>query len=448
MLSFSDITPAQDRTIDRLVEHDQTLLVAPKGVGKCVIGQTALQELLDSGDITRALVVAPLKVCQLTWATEYEKWEHLKPPAVAAGYSANIREAVINSAQPIVVLNFDTLAWLFETFGSDHGFDALLVDESTKLKAAGGTGFKALRKHLKDFKWRAAMTADPVAEMGTDLYTQALMVDGGAALGRNQDNFRRSYFYPTDFEQRRWKLLPGMETPLRLALQDVLYVVEDSGYEASLPALLEDTITVALPAGARRLYDRIAADGVVELGGVEIEAPSAAVVATKQRQICSGALYDADRAAHFVHNAKVEAAERFIMAQQAPLIVVYFYRFELDWLKMRFPDVVVLAEGPREAEVAWNAGEVSLLALHPDSAGHGLNLQAGGHEMLVMTAPWGADPWEQIVGRIRRRGQPSPFVRRTTIVVDDTVDAECMARHLDKRADSDNLNAGLAAEGG
>lgn len=445
MLSYDDITPAQDDAITRLVEHDRTLLIAPKGFGKAMVGQTALQELLAENAIRRALVLAPLKVCELTWATEHEKWDHLARVGVAAGAGEVLRQHIIDGDAEIVVLNFDNLAWFCDTYGKDHGFDALLVDESTKLKSAGGTGFKALRKILATFDWVCAMTADAVAEMGTDIYGQALLVDGGKALGRNQEVFRRRYFYPLDFGQRRWRILPGMEVELTRALGSVLYVAQDAGYEDSLPELREQVIEVDLPPNVRALYDEIEAKGAVVVDGVEIEAPSAGVVAAKRRQMCAGAVYDADGGAHLLHGEKTAEAAAFIDSAVRPLIVVYAYRFELDWLRACYPDVVVLADNPKAAQDAWNAGEVRLLALHPDSAGHGLNLQYGGHDMLVLTAPWGADPWEQIIGRIRRRGQPSDHVNRTTIVVRDSVDADCMARHLEKRYDSATLNDAFAS---
>lgn len=445
MRSYDDITPAQDDAITRLVEHDHTLLIAPKGFGKAVVGQTALQELIGLNEVSRALVLAPLRVCELTWANEHEHWDHLRKPAVAAGMGEVLRRQLIEQRDnDIVLLNFDNLAWFVDTYGRDHGFDALLVDESTKLKAVGGSGFKRLRSILDSFTWRAAMTADAVAEMGTDIYGQALIVDGGKALGRNQEVFRRKYFYPTDFQQRRWRLLPGMEEPLQAALAGILYVAQDPGYEDTLPALVDDQIPLVLPPHARALYDRLEADGGIELDGVWIEAPSAGVVAAKRHQLCAGSVYDANGVAHWVHGEKFDALTVFLtmsLQEQQPLVVAYFYRFELEWLRSSLGDrVAVLADDPQGIQDAWNAGEVSILALHPGSAGHGLNLQYGGHQLLVLTAPHGADPWEQLLGRLRRRGQPADAVYRTTLYIEDSVDEDCLARHLEKRYESDRLN--------
>lgn len=448
--SWDAITPTQQAAIDRLYEHSHTLLIAPKGFGKAMVGQTAAEELLADGVLRRVLVIAPLAVCRLTWAAEWREWEHLEiQPALAAGQDEAGRALAVAGDSPIVLLNSENVAWFFNTYGHDHGFDGLLVDESTIFKAPGGTAFKALRRHLADFTWRVTMSADPIAETGIDIYGQALVTDNGAALGRNKENFMRRYFYPTDYGQTKWAVLPGQDTVLAQKLAPMLHVVDDTAYEAELPTLVDRVIAVTLPAAAREAYQSMVGAECVEIDGVTIEAASAGVVMGKLQQITAGAIYDENKTAHWLHMAKLEALAAFLAKEwRGPVAVAYQFLFELEALRERFPNLSVLGDDPEGVMARWNAGEVPLMALHPKSAARGLNLQYGGCCLFVLTPPWGADPWNQLIGRLRRRGQPSPVVSRFTVVCEDTVDELILDRHARKAYDSQSLNDVLARAAG
>ena len=438
-LSSADLTPRQQAAIDALYEKN-CLLIAPKGLGKTVVGQTAIQELIRDGVITRCLVIAPLKVCQLSWANESLKWAHLEHVGLALGNEAQ-RRATLQGPCDIVVVNFDNLAWLVKS-GLYERFDGLLVDECTKLKG-GGAGFKALRKVLKHFTWRSAMTADAIPEMGTDIFYQAMLCDVGAALGRNKALFTRAYFYPTDFQQRKWKVLPGRDKALADALAPILTVITDDEYEAGLP-LLHDTVVFAdMPPVGWGAYNGIEDDGFLDLGA-GVLAETAAAVQQKKQQVTAGAVYDLKSRAQWIHTAKFDALDRLLQRLDRPVAVAYWFTFELEELKRRYPFMRVLGEDSEAVEAAWTAGEFAIMAVHPASCSHGLNLQYGGHDLIILTPPWSADLWEQLVGRFRRRGQPSLVVNRTVIMVADTVDGEVMARHREKRYDSESLNATLA----
>jgi hypothetical protein len=465
MLNIADFSEAQQAAIDALYSGNK-LLIASKGFGKCAVGQTAIQCLQDDGYLGAVLVLAPLKVCELTWACEWEKWQHLRPPIMAIGDERTrhmaIGDAVLaiaNGETPIVVMNFENVAWYCEHYrvhkSTGFNFTGLLVDESTKLKAAGGEAFKALRNELRYFSWRCAMTADPVAEIGVDIYTQAMIVDNGDALGRNLEAFRRKYFYPTDFQQRKWSVLPGMDKALGDVLQDVLYVVRDDSYEASLPELVDKVVFAEMPADAWHVYYALESDGGHNIMAGErahlVIADTAALVTAKQQQVTAGAVYDSlanpkDRKAHWLHTAKLAALFKIVQAARGPLAIAYKYTFELDFLREIWPDIAVLGENPKVVEDAWNAGAVRLMALHPSSCSHGLNLQYGGCDLVVLSMPWGADPWEQLIGRFRRRGQPSAVVTRTVICVADSIDMKILARHKQKAYDSETLNDALAGD--
>lgn len=444
LLSRKAFTPEQEKAIEELYARN-VLLIAPKGFGKAAVGQTACQDLIDDSHLGRVLVLAPLKVCELTWANEWKKWSHLRKPALALG-DRRARLAAINSDADIVVLNFENAKWFFE-HDLHMRFDGLLVDESTKLKAAGGATFKALRPKLKHFQWRACMTADPVAEQGTDIYTQAMVVDGGKALGRNKELFMRRYFYPTDFQQRNWAVLPGQDAVLAERLKPLLWVVRDEGYEASLPELRDTIFNVMMPYDAVKAYDDMATSMYIDFVERDVEAVNAAVVSGKLCQITAGAVYaqdrDGKRVVQWLHNAKLLALRNLLKQLNGPVMIAYQFEFELEALREEYPEMLVLGDDPGKVEQLWNTGEIGLMAVHPKSAAHGLNLQYGGSHLVILSPIWSADQNEQLVGRLRRRGQAAKYVSRIHLVVPGTVDEVIIDRVLGKDIDSKALNRHL-----
>jgi hypothetical protein len=438
-LPKSLLTPQQESAITRLYETDSTLLIAGVGFGKAVVGLTAACELIGAGELSRVLVLAPLRVCQLTWATERDIWEHIDPNlvAVACG-SIKQRTAAVESPAKVVVTNFENAVWMVTQYG--HLFDGLLIDEITKLKTVSGTGAKALRFWVKGLSWRVGMSANPVAEAGTDIYGQALLLDCGAALGTRKETFLRRYFYPTDFQNRNWVPLPGSEQAIADAMGDLIYYADDGGYKASLPPVDDLVEWLDMPGGGWDLYDALQALGKVTVGGRDVLAPSAGVLTQKLYQIAAGGLYggaDEERELVWFDPYKIDWAMGLAARSDGPVVIVYQYGFQLDALLARDPCALVLGRGSKftETDLAnWSAGRHKHLFMHPNSAAHGLNLQYGSSTLVCLSPVWGADPWQQVLGRLRRRGQAAERVTRWTGIARWTVDEKAWAG-LDVKAE-------------
>ena len=305
------------------------LAIAAKGMGKTVCAQTAAQELIRDGVCQRVLIVGPLKVCQLTWANEWKKWDYLEEPAMATG-KPEARSAAVESDKRIIVINNENVKWLCDNYDlPEWGIDGLLIDESTKYKSSGSSKVKALRPRLKHFKWRAGLSASPMTETGISIYAQILLIDGGKALGRVQDLFRRKYFMQVDFQGYEWDWQPGGQQRLAEKLKDVIYMADDESYSASLPELREQQHFITLPEAARDAYTAMAEDMVAEINGDEIEAPTAAVMTQKLQQIAAGAMYLEDKSVTWIHAEKVEAVKR-IVSDGGSYLIAYWFKFELD----------------------------------------------------------------------------------------------------------------------
>ena len=429
MLTPDDITGQQQLLIDRMYE-DNTLVIAQAGAGKTVCAQTAAQELITDGVLERVIIFAPLKVCDLTWATEHEGWSHLWPTEMATG-PAPQRTHICRDGGRIVVMNLDNLAWFCKQ-GLHEYFDGLIIDEGSKLKDPGGAAFKALRHKLDHFKWRICMSATPVHEAQTDIYTQAFIVDGGVALGRNQERFKTKYFTPIDYERRKWEFMPTMEAKLAADIAHLVFVMDTDDYERDLPQLEDVIIPVEMPQQSWDAYDAMCATLVSDMDGHEITAANLAVRQGKLQQLTCGAVYNMEGDQVWMHEAKFEALGELLDGHPEPFVIVYQFLYELDRLRREYPQARVLGDDPEGVQAAWNAGECDLLLVHPKSASHGLNIQYGGCRLVWLSPVWSADQWDQTVRRLRRRGQPSDTVWRYTLMVENSVERLILERHTTK----------------
>lgn len=418
LLSPADLTPEQQDAIDRLYNFDETLLVARKGFGKAVVLQTAIEELIREGHLRRVLIIAPPKVVRNVWASEWENWSHLHAPALAVPTPESRRKIIEDRSNSIVCLSADLVPWFFQTYGRNHGFDGLAIDELTRFKSPGSHGVKTLRRHVRDFKWRVGLTATPVSECGTEIYAQALVLDGGMALGTNYDNFRLRYFRATDFNQYNWEFLPGGMARLAKDLQSLVFVADDEGYAGNLPAKHETQLIVGLPDEARLLYRAMARSMIAD----GIEAANTAVMVGKLQQIASGFMYREDGSIKWIHDAKYQAIAdhvRTLRKQGERVLICHWYEAELRAMRKQFGTYPQVTD--TGAIDKWNAGKLGVMGIHPRSGGHGLNLQRGGRHMVAVGPIWSADAWDQVIGRLWRRGQERPVVR-TTCVASRTVD--------------------------
>jgi len=426
----------QQAAIDRLYNHDQTILVAGMGSGKTVISLTAIADLMADGVLTRVLVFAPLKVCQEVWRQEALKWEHTQGVNVTFCHGSPAqREKVIAAKGPgITLLNFENMAWFFTTYKKNHGFDGMLIDELSKLKG-GGKGFKKMRAHVDSFKWLVGMTGTPAAEDFEGLFYQVYAVDKGERFGQRKDLFLRTYFFPTDYNEYNWALLPDGAERIMAKLSDLVYTVPD--YRHELPALTMKKHLVTLPLAPHTLYKNFEKTLVLNIDGhVPQTADNAAVMSGKLQQLASGSMYMEDAYGERVdvfslHRAKDVAVRALVDSLGTePVIVTYWYKHELERLEWLFPNAVNLNEPG--ANDRWNAGKIQVLLVQPMSCSHGLQLQFGGCKMIFFSPIWSNDIVEQMIARVWRKGQVSPVTVWEVVAV-DTIDELIIDRVAGKK---------------
>ena len=412
----------QEEAADFLYEHDRAMILAPVGAGKTAITLTAMWEMWRDQHVKRWLVLAPKRVCTDVWPVEQPKWAPHLSVAVAVG-TPKQRLAALQSKAQVVVTNYDNIQWLAD---QKFEFDGVVFDELTKLKNPSGARFKALNKVL-DCPVRWGLTGSFTSNGLEDVFGQCKIVDQ-SLLGRSKGAFQQQYFTLVNKDFGEWAPRPKALEQVMDRIKPATFVLEPGEYKDKLPPC--HTVELACSMDLTQ-YNKLKKDFVLEFPNVV--AINAAVVTQKLQQMAGGFVYT-DEGPVWVSPHKFDRLEELLDENQhANTIIVYQYKEELAELKRRFK-VTTLED--HDAIARWNAGAVRILAVHPMSAGHGLNLQHGGHHMVFLSLPWSLELYEQTVGRLHRSGQQRP-VWCYVMLTDKTVDAKIWAALHDKRSVSD-----------
>ena len=382
----------------------------------------------------KVLVIAPLRVAQTVWATEAQKWDHtkhLRVSKILGDYGE--RMAGLNATADVYVINRENVAWLVSELRGKWPFDMVVVDELSSFKNRASERFKALRRVLPMIHRLVGLTGTPAPNGLMDLWSQIYLLDQGERLGRTLTAYRDAFFTPGKRNGHivyQWLPKPWAEEEIYHRLEG-LCVSMKSEHHLTMPECMYNVVPVLLEETAMTLYKEMRKEQIIELGGEEITAANAAAVAGKLVQMTGGALYDEAGGYQKVSKAKLDALEEIIESVQGkPVLVFYQYRHELPRLMERFKRAVELKD-ERDVE-KWNRGEIPVLLAHPASAGHGLNLQQGGHIMVWYTMTWNLEHYQQACKRLHRQGQKETVIIHH-LVAQDTIDERIM-RVLDGKA--------------
>ena len=396
----------QERALDEVYESTSVIWVAEMGAGKSAVSLKAIRELIDAGEIDRAVVFAPLRVAQVTWGEENDKWGFGLHVETLAGKSAAQRRKIIAGDYDVLMINYELAPWLeAEGFKADDR-TAVFFDEVTKLKSPKSKRRKAVCKMTSGAASRVGLTGSPYANGRLDYWGIVDAVFPGA-WGKSFYAWRAQHFSAVDPNGHVWKELPGCGEKIDADYAARCFRVDVPKFSEPVPVF----DTVVLPPKVMKQYRELEKEMVATFGkDVEIMALQQATVGIKLRQVASGCVLDEMGEVVDVHNAKIDAVREIIESSGDNCLIVYQFKSEVDRLREIWPDMPVLgggtsAKAAREAMEAWNRGEVPVMALHDMSASHGLNLQAGGRRLIWLSLTYSQESHEQVNARLARQGQ-------------------------------------------
>lgn len=429
------LSPKQQQAVSHIYEHDATLLIAPTGVGKTIITLTALDELINDGVIKRCIVVAPAKVSR-GWVDDAIKWS--VPMSVLAGTGKQKIDMMVGERPRVYVTSYESLPYLLK---QDHGADAIVYDEVTRLKSSGGKTFKTLRGKLKQFKWRLGLSATPLSESWEAVYGMCLMLDGGERFGRNNEVFMRTYFNQIDYKGHQFEVKPEMLDAIANKLASLTYVVEESEKRKDLlePEYLPP-LTVALSDEVMEMQGEIARNALIEMDGQgDVVAVNAAVVSGKLRQLSQGFVIDEIERTHLIDDSRVKFFVDTLLQKlkQGPVVGTYEYSFIGNKVYAElmnrgvYGDMIngsTSKDSFEEIKSRWSSGKGELLLLQVKAGSHGLDgLQMSAAQMLHYAPIWSRDATQQLTGRLDRTGQTKQ-VTVQTLVAQNTIDEAIVER--------------------
>lgn len=455
----------QRKAVRFLLEHACAGILADPGFGKTSVGLQAFKLLKHEGMEERMLVVCPVRPAHMVWPAETEHWLQFNEIKIALLHGPH-REEVLRSKADVYVITPDLVPWLFDGQRRYRRLDAgiFLVDESTKFKNLRSQRAAVLRPFLNKFHRRWLFTGSIASNHLLHLHGQVFLLDLGKTFTPYISHFQARYFMPTGHEGYDWVPKENAEKEIFKALAPYVLRLDSEG--KGTPKLAVNNVYIELPQKARRVYDQLETELFAQVDNKEITAFNAGALSTKCRQVTSGGVYEereidertglpkraSKRKWIKLHDAKTEATlELREELQGKQLLIAYWWQHDLERLRKAIPGLEVMGGGQTlkqdiALERAWNAGEVRDLAAHPQSVGHGLNLQkSGAQHVLFYTPTYDYELYDQLIRRIRRRGNPKAKVTVHHLLARDTLDDAVLASVARKERTQRALYAAVMA---
>ena len=417
----------QNYAKDFILAHKVSALFLDCGLGKTITTLTAINELMyDSFEISKVLIIAPLRVAQSTWKEEIEKWDHLNllRYSIAVGDEKE-RLKALKQKSDIYIINRENVDWLVTKSGIDINFDMLIIDELSSFKSHTSKRFKSLLKIRPYFERVVGLTGTPSSNGLMDLWAEFRVLDLGERLGRYITHYRNEYFLP---DKRNgavifsYKPQPNAEERIYRRLADMTISMKSTEY-LKMPELILNELEINLDEEDQMKYKKFKKEMVMTIQEKEIDAINAASLSNKLIQLANGSIYDEDKKFYEVHNKKLDKLEEIIeSANGKPVLVAYWFKADKERIEKRFK--------VREIKTAddikqWNKGMIDLALIHPASAGHGLNLQSGGSTLVWFSLTWSLELYQQTNARLYRQGQKDTVVIHH-LIIKNTIDEDIM----------------------
>ena len=453
--SQEDLHDYQLKMIDWMLTNKKCALWAGVGLGKTVTTLTALDKLIDKNEIQKVLVIAPLRVAKFVWPKESFEWSHLKNIEVCVLHgSKSIREQLLDSSATIHVINKEMVQWLVTEMidRKKWPYDCVVIDEASAFKNPRSKRMKFLKMANHKINRMIQLTGTPASNGLLDVWSQLFLLDDGKRLGRTFSHYKNTYF-DSDYMGYNWTPKEGAKEIIYQKIADKCLTLNKEDY-LDLPKCNKNIIHLEMEGTFLEQYRELEREFVLVLEEEAITAQQAGVLSNKLLQFCGGAVYSdgnvedgvylqnivGNKNTVVVSNSKIDALKDLVEEFSGdPILIAYNYKHEVRRLMESFPNGVVLDTQQNVDD--WNAGKIPIMFVHPASAGHGLNLQHGGNNLIWFGLTWDLEAYDQLNGRLDRQGQTKPvFIHH--LVFRDSIEERIMERLENKHiTQTDLLNA-------
>lgn len=403
MLQRSDMHNYQNKAVQHILDNPNCALWLDMGLGKTISTLTAISDMLHI-NVSKVLIIAPLRVAHTVYTDEIKKWEHISDLKVSKVLgSERERLTGLFKKADIYVINRENIPWLVDTLKGKWDFDMVVIDESSSFKSHSSKRFKALKKVLGKVDRMVQLTGTPSPNGYLDIWSQVYLLDQGMSLGKTITQYRNSFF-ESDYMGYTYTLRPFAEKKIQQRIEDLILSMQVEDY-LELPPSVPVVIDIPMSNKESNLYKKFEKNLIIDIESQEVTAMTAATLSNKLLQFCSGFLYNSEGSVVDVHKLKIDALKELIEENQGHnILLAYNYKYEKEMILKHIPNVVELDKQGSQVE-KWNKGEIKILLTHPASAGHGLNLQKGGDIIIWFGFTWSLELYQQFNARLVRQGQ-------------------------------------------
>lgn len=446
----------QEVTKDFIIRNPHVAVILDMGMGKTATTLSAINELMfDRYEVSKVLVIAPLRVANTVWSDEIKQWKelsHLRYSKIVG--SPKQRQAALHKDADIYIINRENLPWLVEQCHPHFKWDMIVIDELSSFKSWQSKRFKAFMAMRPYMKRVVGLTGTPSSNGLMDLFAEFKVIDGGVRLGRFIGEYRSRYFR----EGRRNGNIVYEYIPMDYAESQIFDKIDDITISMKamdylqMPTLISTKKSVHLTKGEVKRYKDFKKQSVLtDSDDIEVTAANAASLSNKLVQMANGAVYSDNHKIIKLHDQKLDALEDIIEAANGePVLVAYWFKHDLLRIQERFNKLRIQSTVLKsEADIhEWNKGNITVGLLHPASAGHGLNLQKGGHHLVWFGLTWSLELYQQTNARLWRQGQQSNTVIIQHIVTEGTIDDDILKALTAKDAQQSRLIEAVKAQVG
>lgn len=443
----------QKYAIEFIESHPIAAVILQMGLGKTVCTLTAIEHLMyDTFEVSKVLIVAPLRVAKVTWSDEIDKWDHLShlTYSVAVG-SEKERLSALKKKADLYVINRENLQWLIEKSGLPFDYDMVVLDELSSFKSWQSKRFRAFMKVRPKVERVVGLTGTPSSNGLMDLFAEFKCLDMGERLGRFITQYRNAFFIPDRMNGQvvySYKPRPFAEEEIYRRIGDITISMKALDH-LKMPELIENRYPVYMDDGEKQQYESMKKDLILPyLENEAITAANAAALSGKLCQMANGAVYSDEGSVVHIHDRKLDALEDIIEAAQGPILLCYWFKHDLERITKKLDELKVeYARISSDGSIRmWNEGKFQVGLIHPASAGHGLNLQAGGNHIVWFGLTWSLELLEQSNARLWRQGQRAETVVVQYLVTAGTIDERILDAISKKEKDQNALIDAVKAE--
>ena len=433
--------------------HPIAAVILQMGLGKTVCTLTAIEHLMyDTFEVSKVLIVAPLRVAKVTWSDEIDKWDHLShlTYSVAVG-SEKERLLALKKKADLYMINRENLQWLIEKSGLPFDYDMVVLDELSSFKSWQSKRFRAFMKVRPKVQRVVGLTGTPSSNGLMDLFAEFKCLDMGERLGRFITQYRNAFFIPDRMNGQvvySYKPRPFSEEEIYRRIGDITISMKALDH-LKMPELIENRYPVYMDDGEKQQYESMKKDLILPyLENETITAANAAALSGKLCQMANGAVYSDEGSVAHIHDRKLDALEDIIEAAQGPILLCYWFKHDLERITKKLDELKVeYARISSDGSIRmWNEGKFQVGLIHPASAGHGLNLQAGGNHIVWFGLTWSLELLEQTNARLWRQGQRAETVVVQYLVTAGTIDERILDAISKKEKDQNALIDAVKAQ--